>query len=117
VAVHLQSRGFSVLQTNYRVVGAELDLVCRDDDGLVFVEVRARSPGPIEPSATITSAKLRRLQRGARSWLIERRLSPRSAAWRFVVATVALDEQGAAATIEIIEDPFAHLPEYHHADP
>jgi len=106
-----------VLQSNYRMVGAELDLVCRDADGLVFVEVRARSPGPVEPSATITSAKLRRLQRGARAWMTERRLSPRSAPWRFVVATVALDDQGHAADIEIIEDPFAHLPEYHHADP
>ena len=117
MAVHLQGRGFSVPQSNYRVVGAELDLVCRDSDGLAFVEVRARSSGPVEPSATITSAKLRRLHRGARAWKAERGLSPRQALWRFVVATVALDDQGQVASIEIIEDPFAHLPEYHHADP
>lgn len=115
--MHLQARGFAVLQANFRVTGAELDLVCRDNDGLAFVEVRARSPGAVEPSATITRAKLRRLHRGARAWMTGRQLSPRQAPWRFIVATVTLDEQGRAAAIAIIEDPFAHLPEYHHADP
>jgi Holliday junction resolvase-like predicted endonuclease len=99
------------------VTGAELDLVCRDTDGLVFVEVRARSPGAIEPSATIDGAKLRRLQRGARTWMTHHGLSPRSAPWRFLVAAVELDAQGLPATIDLIDDPFAHLPEYHHADP
>ncbi|MFT7465542.1 MAG: putative endonuclease [Pseudohongiellaceae bacterium] len=117
MASYLTGHGFDVLEANFRVTGAELDLVCRDLDGLAFVEVRARSLGAIEPSATITSAKLRRLQRGARAWMTQRRLSPRQAPWRFVVAAVLLDDQGQPATIQIIEDPFAYLPEYHHADP
>lgn len=99
------------------MTGAELDLVCRDNDGLVFVEVRARSPGAVEPSATITGAKLRRLQRGARSWMTRHGLAPSRDPWRFLVATVELDAEGQPAAIDLIDDPFAHLPEFHHADP
>lgn len=111
----LSAAGYRVLESNYRVVGAELDVICRDDEGLAFVEVRARGPGPVEPSATVDARKFRRLLRGARSWLVRHRCT--EADWRFVVVAVRLDTGGRPIGSEIIEDPFAHLPEYHHGDP
>lgn len=111
----LASAGFTVIESNFRVRGAELDVVCRDDAGLAFVEVRARGPSDLEPSATILAPKFRTLLRGARAWLARHRAA--AAAWRFVVVSVTLDPAGRAVSTEIIEDPFAHLPEFHRGDP
>ena len=110
----LAAAGFRILESNYRVTGAELDVVCRDDAGLAFVEVRARGPGGGAPSASLGRVKLRRLVRGAHAWL--GRHGQARADWRFVVVEVALDELGRPVATEIIEEPFVHFPEYHHGD-
>ena len=38
----LEKRGLAVKTRNYRCRGGEIDLVCRDGNALVFVEVRLR---------------------------------------------------------------------------
>ncbi len=111
----LRAAGFTVIETNARFVGSELDIIARDPDGLVFVEVRARGPGDVEPSATLGSTKLRHLLKGARLWLSRR--AGAETPWRFVVVGVDLDEAGRPVATTIIEDPFVHLPEFHHGDP
>lgn len=110
----LVAAGFTVIESNFRVRGSELDVVCRDDLGLAFVEVRARLLGDVEPSSTITRFKFHALLRGARAWLA--RHDQAASAWRFVVVSVSLDAEGRAIGTEIIEDPFAHLPEFHRGD-
>jgi len=42
-ALFLESLGSRILQRNLRGPGAEIDLVARDGDTLVFVEVKART--------------------------------------------------------------------------
>jgi putative endonuclease len=111
----LTAAGFTVIESNFRVRGAELDVICRDDQGLVFAEVRSRSDDAVEPSATIGGPKLRHLLRGARAWLARHGLPPHD--WRFVVVAVTLSPDGRPIATEIIEDPFAHMPEYHRGDP
>lgn len=110
----LAAAGFTVIESNFRVRGAEIDVVTRDDAGLAFAEVRARQAGEVEPSSTITRAKFHALMRGARAWLArhDQGLAP----WRFLVVSVSLDAEGRPVATEIIEDPFAHLPEYHRGD-
>lgn len=55
-------RGWQVLKTNYRVRGGELDLVCRDGDMLVVVEVRFRSRRDYGgAAASVTAHKQRRI--------------------------------------------------------
>lgn len=111
----LEAAGYRVIETNFRVTGAELDIVARDPDGIVFVEVRARARGAEDPSATITGAKLRTLLRGARSWLSMHDIPDDF--WRFVVVSVELDDDGRPTSTTILDDPFAHSPEYHRGDP
>jgi putative endonuclease len=111
----LTSAGYLIIETNFRVTGAEIDIVCRDGDGVVFAEVRGRGPGPVAPSATLDGRKLKHLMRGARAWLS--RHSHARADWRFVVVEVGLDEDGRPISTEIIEDPFVHMPEFHRGDP
>ena len=110
----LQSAGFRLIESNFRVTGAEIDVVCRDGDGVVFAEVRGRGPGLVAPSATLDGRKLKFLMRGARAWLAQH--GQTRSAWRFVVVEVGLDEDGRPISTEIIEDPFVHLPEFHRGD-
>jgi len=69
-AVWLKRQGLTVLARNYRIKGGEIDLVCRDGDTLVFVEVRLRSHGGYGGAgASITPAKQRRLVLAAQHYL------------------------------------------------
>ncbi len=38
----LESAGYRIVRRNLRLPGGEIDLVCRDGDTIVFVEVKAR---------------------------------------------------------------------------
>ena len=42
-AVYLEKKGMHVIARNFRTRGSEIDLIARDDDYLVFVEVKYRS--------------------------------------------------------------------------
>ena len=69
-ATLLLRAGFTLLDRNWRQGRMELDLVCRDGDELVFVEVKTRrSGGHGGPAAAITPAKQRILTHAARAWL------------------------------------------------
>jgi putative endonuclease len=70
-AKHLRSRGLKVLYRNYRAPrGGELDIVCRDRDTLVFVEVKTRSSSRYaRPADNVNAEKRRLIFRGANSWL------------------------------------------------
>lgn len=67
----LASRGLQLLQSNFRCKCGEIDLVMRDGQMLVFVEVRYRSSrshgGAV---ATVTPAKQRRLRNTAHYFLM-----------------------------------------------
>jgi putative endonuclease len=79
---YLESKGFMILDRNYRFEGAEVDIICfepaeRYEAGgeLVFVEVKTRksaSAAPLEES--ISDAQKKSLMRGAEAYLHERRL-------------------------------------------
>ncbi len=75
-AAWLTARGLVLLATNQHAKGGELDLVMRDGEVLVFVEVRHRADTRHgHPLETITPTKQRRLIRAARFYLQRNRLS------------------------------------------
>lgn len=68
-AQHLTAAGLSVVDRNWRCSQGEIDLVARDGDELVFVEVKTRSSVAYgHPLEAITAAKLARLRRLAAAW-------------------------------------------------
>ncbi|MEC9483809.1 MAG: YraN family protein [Halomonas sp.] len=72
----LQARGLTLVARNQHAKGGEIDLVMRDGDTLVFVEVRHRADSRHgHPLETITLAKQRRLIRAARFYLLHNGLS------------------------------------------
>jgi putative endonuclease len=67
---HLVAHGLQVLARNFRVKGGEIDIVCRDGDATVFVEVRRRASADFGGAgASITATKQQRLVLAARHWL------------------------------------------------
>ena len=86
----LKKRGLSVVARNFRCRGGEIDLVCREGNTLVFVEVRyraSRSHGGA--AASITRSKQRKLWLTAQTFLLQQGWNESNQACRFDV--VAFD--------------------------
>lgn len=93
-AAYLERHGLSVLAQGYRCRLGELDLVCRDEDQLVIVEVRARSGGALCSAVeSIDVWKRRRIVQATRHLLMRHR-QWHAARIRFdVVAFDSIDTQ------------------------
>jgi putative endonuclease len=67
---HLQRRGLKFLTANFRSPRGEVDLIFRDADCLVFVEVKTRSSEDwTRPAAAVDADKRRRLSQCALDYL------------------------------------------------
>jgi putative endonuclease len=67
---HLSSLGWKYLTANFRGEAGEIDLVFRNADCLVCVEVKSRARGGwLRPAAAVTLAKRRRIARTALEYL------------------------------------------------
>jgi putative endonuclease len=67
---HLTRRGLKFLTANFRSDRGEIDLVCRDRDCLVFVEVKTRSSEDwVRPAAAVDARKRRLLSQTALDYL------------------------------------------------
>lgn len=103
-ARHLESMGMEIVARNVRAGGGEIDLVARDGDTLVFVEVRFRDGsafGP--PEETVGVPKRLRVARAARGYLAD--AAP--AGWREArFDVVAVEGRGDAAAVRHIPAAF-----------
>ena len=71
----LRRKGYRIVERNLRTVFGELDLVARQGDVLVFVEVKARRTGAHGGAPyAVTGPKQARLARLAAHYLAQRRL-------------------------------------------
>lgn len=61
--LYLQSKGYALLEQNFRFQRCEIDLILRDGETLVFVEVKQRSREV--PRLAVDRAKQQRLCRAA----------------------------------------------------
>ncbi len=88
---HLQQNGLKFLTANFRSKRGEIDLVCRDGDCLVFVEVKARSSEEwTRPAAAVNRERRQRLTRAALDYL--RLLKNPPVKIRFDIVEVLLQE-------------------------
>ena len=88
---YLRGRGFTILEKNYRGKTGEIDIVAREGDTIVFVEVKARrnlAYGP--PQLAVTPFKQRQISRTALTWLAHHR-KPNAIA-RFDVIAILVPE-------------------------
>lgn len=104
-ADYLRRKGFSILETNYRCRLGEIDIVARDRDTLVFVEVRSRTASCFgTPQETITYPKQRKLRQVAQVYLMAH--STAGVPARFDVIAVVFASDGRPDKLEHIPDAF-----------
>ncbi|MFA5864522.1 MAG: YraN family protein [Phycisphaerae bacterium] len=90
--VFLKKSGMKILARNYRTSLGELDIVARDRDMIVFVEVKAVRDTAGEPELKINREKRRRMILAAKSFI--GRLSLNDQPARFDIVTVKCDSSG-----------------------
>ena len=101
-ARHLQALGYTVEARNWSCATGELDLVCRDGDTLVFVEVRTVTTDFLDsPLQSIDAAKQARVGRAAEAYVRKNRSEYEGL--RFDVVGVVL---GADTEVEHLENAF-----------
>src|SRR5438874_8344900 len=105
----LRRKGYKILYRNFKGhSGGEIDVVCRDKDTLVFVEVKTRTREDFgRPLAAVDRQKRNRISRGGLAWL--RLLDDPDILFRFDVVEVIIAE-GADPRLEILRNAFS-LPE------
>jgi len=92
-ATWLRRAGLAIVERNVRFREGEIDLVCRDGDAIVFVEVKCRhARWGHGPGEAVSWQKRRRLVRLAQHYLRARHLE--EARCRFDVVTVVLELDG-----------------------
>jgi putative endonuclease len=102
---HLKRNGLKFLVANFRSRRGEIDLVCRDQDCLVFVEVKTRSSEAwLRPAAAVNAERRRRLSRAALDYL--RLLKNPPVKIRFDIVEVLLLD-GAVREVRHLPNTFA----------
>jgi len=102
---HLRRQGLKFLTANFRTDRGEIDLVMRDGDCLVFVEVKTRSSEEwTRPAAAVNKERRGRLTRAALDYL--RLLKNPPVKVRFDIVEVLLRE-GAVREVRHLPNTFA----------
>ena len=92
--LHLEAKGYACLAANWRCLGGELDLVMRDRDELVFVEVKTRHGERMgRAEEGISAAQARRLFTAAAAYLAANPALG-DPIWRIDLVAITLDRNG-----------------------
>ena len=90
---HLSRAGLKFLTANFTSPHGEIDLIFRDRDCLVFVEVKSRSAGQwTRPATAVDARKRRRLSLTAEAYV--RKLKDPRVKWRHDIVEVLSGDDG-----------------------
>ena len=99
----LERRGYAILARRYRCRGGELDIIARDGQTLVFVEVKTRDGREFgEGVDAVTARKRRRITQVALDYVARHGLT--DCPCRFDVVSIQID--GSRSTIHLFQSAF-----------
>ncbi len=102
-AEKLAALGYQLVVRNYRCAAGEIDLIARQGDTWVFVEVRTRRGRAFgTPEESLTPRKRQHLIAAAQTYLQENNLL--DANWRIDWVAVELSPRGDLLRVDIIEN-------------
>ena len=85
----LQNKGYTIIDRNVREGHCEIDIVARDEDELVFAEVRTRTENKLMAAEeTVGPRKLSRLIKAGRLWVEK---AGYEGFWRIDIVAVTID--------------------------
>ncbi len=106
---HLKKKGYKLVETNYRCRLGEIDIVARQKNCLVFVEVRTKSSQEHgSPEESLTPTKQKHMIKCAYYYLQNHKKLPEH--WRIDLVAVELDIFNQPTRIEILENPVEEQP-------
>ena len=101
-ASFLEEKGYIILATNFRAGKKELDIIARDGEVLVIVEVKTRNTGYFgEPEGFVTPAKQKLILRAANAYIKREKFNGET---RFDVIALVTGDSG--LRINHIRDAF-----------
>lgn len=113
-ADYLVRHGYQIVARNWRTRAGELDIVARDGEWLVFVEVRTRRAGRGDaaptlgrPEESVTPRKQIQLVEMADTYLFE---LPWAGPWRIDVIALEIRPDGAVARLSHLRDAVGGRP-------
>lgn len=99
----LEGRGYAIIARRYRRRGGELDIIARDGDTTVFIEVKARDSRDFGDAAeAVTRLKRRRMKHLALDYLMRNGLL--DSRCRFDVVSIHFDDE--RPIIELYQNAF-----------
>ncbi|MFH1712046.1 MAG: YraN family protein [Patescibacteria group bacterium] len=88
-AAFLKKKGYKILQWQYKTNIGEIDLIARDGDEIVFVEVKARHSSEFGyPEESVTPIKLKKIIRVGEQYLQDQKLMQSS----FRIDVIAIEQ-------------------------
>ncbi len=103
-ADYLRQQGYEILECNFYCRYGELDIVARDKQEYVFVEVKSIVGNPeISPYELLQPRKISRLEYAIDYWLALHGLQ--RCDWRFEFIAIVLDSEYKMQTLEHIRQP------------
>lgn len=105
-ADYLESRGYKILDRNFKKPWGEIDIIAQNNQGLIFIEVKTRTVPQGDnpyPEDSVYSLKKQKLIRAAQSYLLEKKY-PSEATWQIDVIAIELNEQTRKANLKHIKN-------------
>lgn len=100
---YLKKQGYKILERNYRIRGGEIDIVARDGEYLVFVEVKARYSHEYGlPVESITPWKIKALLKTALFYI--QKIGWGDKGYRLDMVSVDFADDPQIPKIELIKD-------------
>jgi len=101
---YLEKHGYKILDRNYRKPWGEIDIIAKDNQELVFVEVKTQNQKlEWRPEENITRHKKHQLSRIVTTYLKANKI-PEDQNWRIDVLAITLDFKTKNAQIEHIQN-------------
>ena len=100
---YLIARGYAIYSGNDRSSGTEIDIIAFKDDTVVFVEVKTRSAGEIDPMEVVDVRKRTRLCRAADRFLRSHEIRHNP---RFDIITVSVGNGSSGPVVTHYESAF-----------
>jgi putative endonuclease len=102
-ADYLKKNGYRILETNFRCPLGEIDIIARDKEDLIFLEVKTRRSADLGyPEEAVDSRKQKKISRLAEYYLQTNKLTNTPA--RFDV--VAITMSGSSTEVRLIKNAF-----------
>lgn len=101
-AVHLEAKGFRLVERNWRSIYGEIDIIAQDSAELVFVEVKTRRGNQMgTPEEALTRQKAEKLRQLAQLYLAE---NGSEQGWRIDLVAIEIDSSGKLLRCDHLRD-------------